>query len=167
MNCRQVNKLLDRYVDGKTSDREKNLINEHIEVCKKCGNSFLRASALKEALMQKGRGFLAPENFTGIVMDEVIRTSVKTNENTGVSLESYRMAIRRLGISMVLTAAVMMINTGLPGGGLINHEKLNQGLDSVSSITERVGSNINEINYKFANIFRDLNDSIESQRRNR
>lgn len=112
MRCRRVDRLIERYVDGRLPNRLASKIAGHLEGCDRCARSIARARIVAEALPATGR-MHAPGSLVSRVMDEVHREGIVRRSNadrTGAAAPLYR----RLGYSFVVTAALLVASLFVP-----------------------------------------------------
>ncbi len=55
MNCRQVGRRLQRYLDGEADDLTARRIMRHLEACRRCGMEAAAYNEIKAALARRGQ----------------------------------------------------------------------------------------------------------------
>lgn len=168
MKCRQAVKLLNIYLDGRLQIGYTDSLQEHIKECKSCKNELEKRKALQNLIINVAAGINAPENFTESVMQAVEKIKVPA-VRPGVEIErtvSYPV-LRRLGASMLLTAAIMIFSMFIPPqfGGAINSfaaegttaitDKTNQLADTITDLDKAIKLFFKNIGHRFERIEED------------
>jgi len=110
MRCARVVSLVDRYVDGALSSAEMAAIDAHAASCRSCASRIAAARRLVGVLAAEP-AVRAPRGFADRVMEAVYR------QQPAVAAEPRRRAApmyRRLGLSFVITAAVLTASLLIP-----------------------------------------------------
>lgn len=111
--------------------------------------------------MKSESGILAPEGFTLSVMDKVMEISAK-NPYLGRRTEKvdYSPIFRRLGVSMIATAAIMLIYTYIPG--TYANSVQNQYREEKAPIAANadITNSLGRLDSKMKNIFKVIGSSI-------
>jgi hypothetical protein len=103
----------------------------------------------------------APDNFTEKVMNAVYKIKYENSQMTDSFKENYRQAMRRLGISMVLTSVVMVISLTSPVLNIVELEgRAASRIESIKGKTESIVNSVGEVNYRIKNFYRDFNNTF-------
>ncbi len=132
MRCAKVGLLIDRYVDGRLAPDLMEAVEAHRRGCTRCAERIAaarRAAGMLAALPP----LRAPAGFHDRVMDAVYREALKGSpaEQAAGSPSRRLRTYRRLGLSFMLSAAVLAVSLVLPRGlypSLIRPESVAAGL---------------------------------------
>jgi anti-sigma factor RsiW len=115
MRCGNVEPLVERYVDGSLDAVTAGEMERHVRACGRCAARVTAARLLQAAFVDVPTA-KAPEGFTDAVMDAVYREALApaaAREDAGRPQPVLRM-YRRVGLSFVLTAAVLAVSLFIP-----------------------------------------------------
>ena len=115
MKHRQVESLLDKYIDGRLDPPRAADLAAHLESCSRCARLASAARALVSALSSVPP-FPAPKGFRRRVMDEVYRLSLADRPpREDADRESRRGKFyRRLAFSFMVSAALLAVSLIVP-----------------------------------------------------
>jgi anti-sigma factor RsiW len=112
MRCAQVDRRVERFVDGALDIPLARQIERHLQSCARCAARVDAARALL-----KGFGAhpdRAPPGFAARVMDAVYREALSRRQETRPARMPVQRIYRRLGLSFVLTAGVLAASLFVP-----------------------------------------------------
>ena len=142
MRCADVERLVDRYTDGRVPAAEAAGLERHVTGCAACRKRIDEARALARLLAADAGAIRAPRGFAERVMDRVLRETLWKPAPAARDAEAARFAsrgYRRLGISVMLGAAVLIAGIALPravglgaaGDGPVIVERVLAGADGI------------------------------------
>jgi len=143
MRCAQVDRRVERFVDGALDFRLARQIEAHLRSCRRCSARVDAARALLNGLDSSADR--APPGFAARVMDTVYREALAGGPRPSApeSQETSRARLpariyRRLGLSLVLTAGVLAASLFVPRAaypGLLGSGSAAAGLSWESGAT--------------------------------
>lgn len=150
MRCAEVGRLVDRYVDGGLAAGERTGIERHARACVACRALIAEAREVRRLLASEA-AVGAPRGFAERVMDRVWREALWAPRpaREGAAGRSAARGYRRLGLSVMLGAAVLLALVALPrivgvggfGGGAEIAERVLAGADgAVRGALEAAGN---------------------------
>jgi len=162
MKCRQIVKMIDEFLDKKLEPQGIQLLNEHLEYCESC-NAELHYKKELFCILGNDSNITAPGNFTDNVMNSLpVIKHITGRSNHSAPLTACYPFVRRLGVSMILTAAVMLFGVFLPPGftGTLSSFAAEK-TDIITEGTYQLSDSVDEINQKVKTIIKNINDSLE------
>ncbi len=150
---------MDRYLDKRLCKEEEEEFIGHIHACDSCRNEYVSYKGLYTA-MELETVEKAPGGFTEFVMDKILTlephcpADSNRRQNT-----NYTPIFRRLGVSMIVTAAVMLLYINIPVNPMYTAYKVNpvQKEENKWNITVQ----LENLNMHIMNTFTKINSSIE------
>lgn len=158
MKCRQANGLMDKYMDGRLHGQIAEALTEHMDACRRCSVEFRARKELMQDLQDK-RELRAQENFTQNVMAEIHQLQKKrAREKTYEARLAYFTAVRRLGISMILTAMVLLAYNVAPPAltGQFSSFTRQQG-EIFNERTDEITGTFSNVNSRVRNVIKKFN----------
>jgi len=151
-----------KFLDDRLDKAMHNEYTEHIKHCSNCSFELDIRGKLYKELPYKS--LAAPDNFVEGVMNEV-----KKIEDKRVGEEAFTWAhnngviLKRLGLSMVLTAGIMLLSISVP---MLSYKPLYSvtGPGTVTKNLVKVNDIIININYSVRHFIRSVDNSIERVR---
>lgn len=135
MKCSQADDLIDKYIEGRLSIESANKLEEHIKECDRCRRELYTRKSVY-ILMTNDRTIKAPDGFEKIVMSAIEGIDSKVIwKQHAAGQEKYNRVYRRLGISMVISACIMLFSVSLPVYTLFHIE--NFAAKGVNAITKK------------------------------
>ena len=142
MRCVDVERIVDRYVDGQLAAAATAGLEGHVRTCAECRQRITEARTLARLLAAEAAAIRAPRSFANRVMDRVWQETLWKPAAAARDAEASRFAsrgYRRLGFSVMLGAAVLITGIALPravglgaaGGGPAIVERMLSGADGV------------------------------------
>lgn len=115
MRCAEVGRLVDRYVDGGLPAGQRAGIERHARACAACRVLVAEAREVRRRLAAEA-AVAAPRGFADRVMDRVWREALWAPRLApdGAAGRSAARGYRRLGLSVMLGAAVLIALLALP-----------------------------------------------------
>ncbi len=142
MKCAEVDRLVDRFVDGGLPAGQRDGLERHARTCAACRRLVAGARETRRLLESDAAAIGAPRGFADRVMGRVYRETLWTPAaaraaDAGAMSRGYR----RLGLSVMLGAAALVAllvvpaglsrgsGPGRPGGGAAIVERMLDGAD--------------------------------------
>jgi anti-sigma factor RsiW len=162
MKCRQVFDLLDSYIDEGLDPMSTSLVREHLGSCSQCSNEWNLRRELGY-LMKNGSPVKAPEGFTEQVMAAIQGMAVQYSGNLRMGMEaSYNAIYRRLGYSMLLAAAVMLLTISLPYGKYnVMFNPVNEQRINLTEKTQRLSDTFDQFGSGMRSMFTSFNNFVK------
>jgi hypothetical protein len=135
MRCRNVGPLVERYVDGTLDGERARQVKAHLPSCDRCSQR-VEAARMLLRVMAAEPGVKAPAGFAARVMEAVYRQPLSGPVSRSPATLSPM--YRRLGLSFVLTAAVLVASLFIPRASypyLFGGGDRSAGPRSVSALT--------------------------------
>jgi anti-sigma factor RsiW len=140
MRCADVERLVDRYVDGQLPAAAAASLERHAQTCADCRQRIADARALGRLIAADAAAIRAPRGFANQVMDRIWQETLWKPAVAARDVAASRFAsrgYRRLGFSVMLGAAVLIAGIALPravglgaaGGGPAIVERMLSGAD--------------------------------------
>jgi len=104
--CKEIRKILNRYLDKETKEEENIFIQKHLNQCLQCKKEYQEIFAIKKMLQEKERLSL-PLDYLVFRLRDKLKEEVKTKERLAWFLEMGNFS-RRL-IPVPLTAIVFLL----------------------------------------------------------
>jgi anti-sigma factor RsiW len=108
MRCAQVEPLVERYVDGVLEASAARQVGKHVRTCVRC-TARMEAARSIAAVFAAAPAVRAPRGFADKVMDAVYRQGL-----SGTPRAVPDRFYRKLGLSFVLTSAVLAMSLFIP-----------------------------------------------------
>lgn len=118
MRCGKVDLLVDEYVDGRLPPDLAEAVGAHERSCARCAQRIATARRLA-AFLAAERSPRAPAGFRDRVMAAVYREALKgpfERETAAGPVSGRARTYRRLGLSFMLSAAVLIVCLVIPRG---------------------------------------------------
>ena len=116
MRCRRVDNLLERYADGRVGTSLARRIEVHLQGCEGCAAALREVIALAERL-QAFPAATAPDDLESRIMAAIAReAALRDSELASDRRAEVNPLYRRLGLSFVLTAALLAGSLFIPHG---------------------------------------------------
>jgi len=112
MKCAQVERRVERFVDGAVEAEQAGRIERHLQSCARCSARVDAARAVLKGLDVPSEK--APAGFAARVMDAVYQEALRQSRQTGAARPQSQRIYRRLGLSFVLTAGVLAVSLFVP-----------------------------------------------------
>ena len=112
MKCAQVERRVERFVDGAVEAAQARRIDSHLQSCARCRARVDAARALVNGLDVPAER--APAGFAARVMDAVYQEALRQSRRTSAAGPQSRRIYRRLGLSFLLTAGVLAVSLFVP-----------------------------------------------------
>lgn len=165
MKCSQMHELIDRYLDGIQEGYDMESFRQHIRQCKSC-RIMLDEKRELMYLFKSDAGPEVPLNFTNKVMESVkdLKAPARVKAQKGCAI-SYPV-FRRLGVSMLLTAVLMIFSIFIPPefGGAINGMAVERTSEIVTRTSE-LSKDISKINNSIKAFYKNFENTLSSIRR--
>lgn len=162
MKCRQAIDLLEPYMDGKLDTAPTEQVREHLASCSECSSEWSVRKELGD-FMKSGGTVKAPEGFTDQVMAAIQATEpIYPISKSGVAEAFQAVVFRRLGYSMLLAAAVMLLTINLPftrydlPDSMLNGKKINitERTQQLTDAFDQFGSGMRSVYTNFSSFMR-------------
>jgi anti-sigma factor RsiW len=156
MRCVRVDSLIDVYVDGRLTPRDAAKLEAHLLSCARCSRRAEAARALAKSLALEPKA-KAPEGFLDAVMARVYREALWSPSGAETPARSApegafapawagrarpsvvpAVIYRRLGLSFVLSAAVLAASLLIPSIAYPSLIRADMGLSSAGVSMEKV-----------------------------
>lgn len=161
MKCKQAVELTDRYLEKRLESKMLEALQEHLNECLSCRYVFEERKELF-VLLEAEAEIKAPSGLTDSIMEAVFKIEVPARViNNNCRRISYPV-FRRLGVSMLLTAAIMIFSMFIPPefGGAIDSfaaEKTN----TITDKTNQLSDTITDFDKTIKLFFRNFNQTFE------
>lgn len=109
MNCSRVDRLAERFIDGRLAGRLAGRVRIHLAGCERCRMRVEEARSTTRALSRPA-GLGAPEGFSQRVMARVYREEERAARRGVQARRSYR----RLGFAFMATASILTASLFIP-----------------------------------------------------
>jgi hypothetical protein len=156
MSCKQAALLIEKYLDNRLKISDKEEFEDHLGLCKECSRKVLESKELyyyiKVQDSMKQDFVLSTES----IMDQVYK--IKDDTENGNIKNSDGIFFRRLGISMVLAAFIMLFSLFLPIGEL---NVFDNPVHAESSSKPQEALRINEAFNRIDNTIKSFINSID------
>lgn len=114
MTCIQVSRLIDKYIDNRLEKNERDLFYEHIKYCTYCSEKLKQYQKILDGL-NMDEGMKVPLDFAQNVMNVIY--DLENYSYRKINCDTNNTSVfKRLGISMILTAAIMLLSFIIPFG---------------------------------------------------
>ncbi|MEA4816441.1 MAG: zf-HC2 domain-containing protein [Lachnospiraceae bacterium] len=155
MNCNKAEKYIMKYIDGELSEKEAELLNEHILKCRICKESFYIYNRISVNMVENFE-YKVPDGFEARVMKSIVLVEpIKPEPDTNEGL---------IGIFSVLFGAgtVLVIFRDSIMDSLIQSPYMGKIARNLMPAVEYIEIHLNYANTSLASFFESLNGMLSN-----